>query len=752
MSTLKSTPLVLFALLLAAFVPRGAMGQTTNYALNFNGNNYVSLSLTNPPASNYTISSWVYLETGGTLSGRPVAVLASTACGGSIELLIRSTTSNPADPQYIELRRCGVFDGTLSTNTVPLNTWVQVAVTVDAANTVTYYINGKPAGTWSGGNKDLSIGNLINFADNSAGSTFNGMMDEVQIWSRALSATEILGDNFSLSGSEPGLYAYYRFDDGSGSTATNSAVASEASNGALINHPAWMTPGAPLASVQYAGVQQDLGSGWRTPSVAKPLDIDEDNVLGSDGYYVVNLPPVLPNYISQATILTNTYPGNPNYASMDDPTHPGSLFGTGTINPAPGSGASADLFSFTISTNLTPNIIRVGLLVDNLDDAGYNAASLALLRTNGIVLSSVSVATSSSLFNDRTPDWVFFDIPNARPGDVFIIQGTGGPYGTATLGGVAFDSASILVTTTNDSGPGSLRAAVSVGGAITFATNLSGQTIVFTNGAIPLQTNVIIDASGLPGGLTLSGYNGAGIFNVGAGATVSLTGLTLANGNQYGGGAVYGAAGSAVTFTRCTLSGNSAVEGGALVNDGSMTLIECTLAGNSASYGGAMECRGTTTISQCTISGNSGFYGGGGLWIGNAMVRVGNSIIAGNSAPQGSGLNTDVEIAAGALIYSSSNLVQYVGGGGTPTGPAPLTNAPMLSPLGNYGGPMQTMPPRPALRRLMPAVPRLCPLTSAVIRASPARLPIWGRQNSITQGQTWWSPPTPMAGWVPYVI
>ena len=33
--------------------------------------------------------------------------------------------------------------------------------------------------------------------------------------------------------------------------------------------------------------------------------------------------------------------------------------------------------------------------------------------------------------------------------------------------------------------------------------------------------------------------------------------------------------------------------------------------------------------------------------------------------------------------------------GGTITGPAPLTNAPDLAPLGNYGGPTQTMPPLP---------------------------------------------------------
>ena len=48
------------------------------------------------------------------------------------------------------------------------------------------------------------------------------------------------------------------------------------------------------------------------------------------------------------------------------------------------------------------------------------------------------------------------------------------------------------------------------------------------------------------------------------------------------------------------------------------------------------------------------------------------------------------------LTYGGSNLVQsVVNSAGTITGPAPLTNAPDLAPLGNYGGPTQTMPPLP---------------------------------------------------------
>jgi hypothetical protein len=126
------------------------------------------------------------------------------------------------------------------------------------------------------------------------------------------------------------------------------------------------------AVITYAGAQTDLGSGWRTPGVSKPQDIDGDNILGTDGYDLVNLPAVTPSYVSKMTILTTTYLGNGGYAQMDYPTDLSVLFTSGTMNPFPGSGQSADVFQFTLNTNAVGRTIRVGLLVDNLDIATYN--------------------------------------------------------------------------------------------------------------------------------------------------------------------------------------------------------------------------------------------------------------------------------------------------------------------------------------------------------------------------------------------
>jgi len=208
------------------------------------------------------------------------------------------------------------------------------------------------------------------------------------------------------------------------------------------------SPRACAAVVTFVGNQLNLGPGWRTSGVSKPLDIDGDNILGTDGYNVVNLQPVSPDYVSATAILTTTYSGNSSYASIDDPTTPSptDAFLTGTMNPAPGTGVSANLFSFTLNANAVGRVIRVGLLVDNLDDPAFNAASLTLVQTSGTGATSGPVATVSAAFNNQIPDWIFFDISGAVAGDSFVIRGMGGAATTATLGGVAFDSVGFAFT------------------------------------------------------------------------------------------------------------------------------------------------------------------------------------------------------------------------------------------------------------------------------------------------------------------
>ncbi len=127
-----------------------------------------------------------------------------------------------------------------------------------------------------------------------------------------------------------------------------------------------------------------------------------------------------------------------------------------------------------------------------------------------------------------------------------------------------------LVTTTNDSGPGSLRqviASLPADATLNFDPGLSGQTITLVGSGLIIGRNLTIDAVGLADVLTISGGGTRRIFTVNSGASFTLRELTLARGDagaDTSGGAVFGDVNTTLNLDRCTLTGNKAIQGGAL--------------------------------------------------------------------------------------------------------------------------------------------------------------------------------------------
>lgn len=202
--------------------------------------------------------------------------------------------------------------------------------------------------------------------------------------------------------------------------------------------------------------------------------------------------------------------------------------------------------------------------------------------------------------------------------------------------------ASQVVTNTNNTGAGSLRQAIANAGpgeAITFHPSLDGQTITLTSGQLIIDKNLVIDASALPGGITVQ--NGSDrMFQIEPSRTVTMKSLTLANGQcPSAGGAILNRGGT-LTLNRCRLVGNTCANdggGGAILNDtgASLTLFRCVLTGNNANGepGGAIATRsvGTVVINSCTIAGNSCNASGGA--INNlATMTILNSTVSGNAA------------------------------------------------------------------------------------------------------------------------
>ena len=104
----------------------------------------------------------------------------------------------------------------------------------------------------------------------------------------------------------------------------------------------------------------------------------------------------------------------------------------------------------------------------------------------------------------------------------------------------------------------------------------------------------------------------------------------------------------------------------------------------------ACQLGGTATLTNCTVSGNSASGNGGGLDNVSGTVTLGNTIVAGNTA------TTSGPDVFGTFTSQGHNLIGKTDGSSgwvssdlTGTIAQPLN--PLLAPLGNYGGPTQTM-------------------------------------------------------------
>jgi hypothetical protein len=204
---------------------------------------------------------------------------------------------------------------------------------------------------------------------------------------------------------------------------------------------------------------------------------------------------------------------------------------------------------------------------------------------------------------------------------------------------------SVLVSTTADTGAGSLRKALTdaatYSGAdiISFAPGFTGPITLGSELVINDATGGVIIDAGLLGATIIGGTGTNRIFTVSSGKSLTLLGLTLTGGN--GGGADGGAIlnHGTLALTRCTLSGNFCDfgSGGAILNDGgALTLTLCTLSGNQAgNHGGAIfNQNGALTLTHCTISDNWAGQTGGGIFNLSGALTLANSIVAGNTALQ----------------------------------------------------------------------------------------------------------------------
>src|SRR5262245_7090832 len=198
----------------------------------------------------------------------------------------------------------------------------------------------------------------------------------------------------------------------------------------------------------------------------------------------------------------------------------------------------------------------------------------------------------------------------------------------------------IVVTNRNDSGPGSLRNALAVAndGDTIDATGVSG-TIWLTSGALQITHNVTINGPGA-GNLAVNGNATFRVFENSA-SDVTIYGFTIKNGNSSNanpadGGGILNHGG--LTLNRSSIVNNNAFtvctnyKGGGISNNpgATLTVTGSTIAGNAASGqgGGIYTSNAQLIVTNSTISDNSVGVGfpcrgvGGGIFYTGGTVAV----------------------------------------------------------------------------------------------------------------------------------
>jgi len=215
-------------------------------ALQFKGN-YVDMGAI-PIPGDFTIEAWIH----------PASATGET-------YIVAEDERNQGDGQF----RLGLADGgklffmmsdssgashglfnngyALETaNAITIGVWTHVAVVKNGA-AFALTVNGAPAATFTASASFVHGGPAVNFRvaarvdtnGTASNGTFDGIIDEVRLWSAPRSAAEIAKTmSTEIPATSPNLFAYWRFDEGTGQTAGDDETGYP---GTLVNNPTWVT-------------------------------------------------------------------------------------------------------------------------------------------------------------------------------------------------------------------------------------------------------------------------------------------------------------------------------------------------------------------------------------------------------------------------------------------------------------------------------------------------------------------------------
>ena len=406
------------------------------------------------------------------------------------------------------------------------------------------------------------------------------------------------------------------------------------------------------------------------------------------------------------------------------------LVGISATTPVAAEGGNNGVFTISRGEQTAGELV-VNLLIEpnsTASEEDYNFVGNNLdIVNNRVTLTIPDGASSTNLIIESIDDTF------AEDDETIVLKvaatseyGVNGNNSRATVTIAQNDiNTDTVVTNTNDSGTGSLREAIAnvniLEGTqtITFASSLQGETITLTSGELAITDSVNIE--GLEDrGITISGSNNSGIFNINDGndnnqIDVNISSVVVTEGkidledvpiysNPFGGGIV---SSENLTITNSTITGNAGdgigIEDGSLtVNNssiennsytgikslsGNLKVINSNITGsrtgissygNSSDYYSSEDVTSTLLLEQSTISGNN--YG-----IRNSgSMTINDSTITGN---QGTGIenavNSDLEINKTNISQNSAN---FDGGGIDNNGSVVISDSTISQNSANFDG------------------------------------------------------------------
>ena len=226
----------------------------------------------------------------------------------------------------------------------------------------------------------------------------------------------------------------------------------------------------------------------------------------------------------------------------------------------------------------------------------------------------------------------------------------------------------ITVTSTADSGSGSLRGAIAAaksGDTIQFSKSLARKTVTLSSGQLVLDKNITIDG-GSAADIKISGNNASRVFWLDRKKKATIKNLTIANGKTQGaGGGIDTRHESELTLDNVKLYNNiSELGGGMRVGHlAKATIINSSFVGNDGTLterykgwsSGAIahnESRGQIIIKGTSFENNKGFVGGAISSFSSVSLTVEDSTFRKNTATrlEGGAIFTDGVSSSG---YSS---------------------------------------------------------------------------------------------------